>query len=165
MLKEIIKKSHHKPKEITPPIEVEKHEMRYVQELYRVYQELTGEEYLQPEDLDSRPKFRRNFDQQRKDYYKAETIHRELRDTLCLDESEGFDILKDEVFDGVITTSDKEYVTGYDRMIAVIEHATVVQLSKNLQDRMLDWIGPGEKKGICHMLVNDKRLKWIGNND
>lgn len=165
MLKEIIKKSHHKPKEITPPIEVEKHEMRYVQELYRVYQELTGEEYLQPEDLDSRPKIRRNFDQQRKDYYKAETIHRELRDTLCLDESEGFDILKDEVFDGVITTSDKEYVTGYDRMIAVIEHATVVQLSKNLQDRMLDWIGPGEKKGICHMLVNDKRLKWIGNND
>ena len=159
--KELIKKAHRKPKSIEPPPEIQDHEIRYVQELYRVYSEVSSEEYARPEDLDSKPRLRRNFDQQRKDYYKAETIRRELRDTICLDESEGFAILKEEMFDGVITTSDKFYATGFDRMTAVMEHATGVELSRNLQDRMLDWVGPGEKKGVCHMLVNDQRLTWI----
>lgn len=46
-------------------------------------------------------------------------------------------------------------------MNAVMEHATLVELSSNLQTVTLNWIGPGEKKGICHMLVNDEKLSWI----
>ncbi|MEG0963723.1 MAG: hypothetical protein RSF88_12830, partial [Lachnospiraceae bacterium] len=159
--KELIKKSHKKPISIIPPDEIEDHELGYVQELYHVYHEETGEEYARPADLDSQPKLKKNFNRQRKDYYCAETIHRELRDTICLDETEGFDILKDEVFDGVITTCEKDYDSSLKRLTAVMEHATGVPISNNLQDRMLDWVGPGEKKGVCHMLVNDKRLTWM----
>lgn len=162
---ELIKKSHKKPKRMQPPDEVEEHELGYVSELYRVYGELTGEEYVRPEDLDCHPKYRRNFDRQRKDYYAAETIHHELRDTIRLDETEGFDLLKDEVYDGVITTRDRDYDTGFSRMTAVMEHATEIPLSHNLQDRTLDWVGPGEKKGVCHMLVNDDRLRWMEDDD
>ena len=163
--KEIIKRSHKKPKSITLPEEIEDHEIGYVRELYRVYGQVSGQEYVRPEDLDAEPRLKKNFNRQRKDYYLAETIHRELRDTIRLDEEEGFDLLKDEVYDGVITTCEKEYDTGMDRLTAVMEHATGVPLSNNLQDRMLDWIGPGEKKGVCHMLVNDSRLGWMEDDE
>ncbi|MBS5544373.1 MAG: hypothetical protein KHX49_00200 [Lachnospiraceae bacterium] len=163
--KEIIKRNHKKPKSIAPPKEIEDHEIGYVRELYRVYEQISGQEYARPEDLDAEPKLKKNFNRQRKDYYLAETIHRELRDTIRLDEEEGFNLLKDEVYDGVITTCEKDYDTGMDRMTAVMEHATEVPLSYNLQDRMLDWIGPGEKKGVCHMLVNDNRIGWMEEED
>lgn len=58
----------------------------------------------------------------------------------------------------------KNYDSGFDRMTAVMEHVTQVPLSNNLQDIMLDWIGPGEKKGVCHMLVNDGKLGWMGDD-
>lgn len=161
IFKEIVKNSHKKPKSIIPPDEIEDHEIGYVRELYRVYGQITGQEYARPEDLDAEPKLKNNFNRQRKDYYSAETIRRELRDTICLDEEDGFNILKDEVYNGVITTCEKAYKNGFERMTAVMEHVTQVPLSNNLQDRMLDWIGPGEKKGVCHMLIIDSRLWWI----
>ena len=163
--KELISKKYPKPKPLTPPEDIEDDEIGYVKELYRVYGEVSGEIYARPEDLDAEPKLRRNFDRQRKDYYKAETIHRELRDTIRLDETEGFDLLKDEVYDGVIDTRDKDYDSGMERLSAVMEHATGLSLSNNLKDRTLDWVGPGEKKGVCHMLVNDHRLSWMEDDD
>ena len=69
--------------------------------------------------------------------------------------------VKEEMYEGVVTTEEKDYACGYDRMNAVMEHATLVELSSNLQTVTLNWIGPGEKKGICHMLVNDEKLSWI----
>ena len=165
IFKELIKRSYKKPKSITPPDEIEDHAIGYVRELYKVYGQLSGQEYARPKDLDSEPKLKKNFNRQRKDYYLAETIHRELRDTIRLDEEEGFALLKDEMYEGVVTTCDKDYDTGFDRMTAVMEHATEVPLSNNLQDRVLDWIGPGEKKGVCHMLVNDCRLGWMEDED
>lgn len=163
--KELVKKSHQKPKAIQPPGKIEDHELGYIRELYRVYEEISGEEYMRPEDLDGQPRLRKDFNRQRKDYYKAETIHRELRDTIRLDETAGFDLLKDEMYDGVITTRDKDYDTGFARMTAVMEHASIVPLPPNHQDRLLDWVGAGEKKGVCHMLVNDARLSWMEDGD
>lgn len=156
---EIIKKK--KPKRLEPPEDIETHEMEYVKELYKVYHELTGVEYVRPSDLDAYPRLRRDFDRQCKDYYTAETIHRELRDTIHEEETEGFKLLKDEVYDGVITTHDKQYPKGFDRLTAVIEHASILPISHNLDNDLLNWVGPGEKKGVCHMLVNDKRLSWV----
>lgn len=165
IFKEIIKKKHKKPTAITPPEEIEDHEIGYVSELYKVYEEKTGEPYARPEDLKSHPKLARNFNNQRKSYYSAETIRRELRDTITLEESDSFDILKDEMYDGVIETCDRDFDTSYDRMSSVLEHATTVSISHNLEDRLLDWVGASEKKGVCHMLVNDKRIKWVEDDD
>lgn len=165
IFKELVKKNHKKPTAIIPPDEIEDHEIGYVSELYRVYGEKTSEEYARPEDLKSQPKLERNFNNQRKSYYSAETIRRELRDTITLDESDTFDILKDEMYDGVIETCDRDFNTGYERMTSVLEHATMVPISNNLEDRLLDWVGAGEKKGVCHMLVNDKKIKWMEDDE
>lgn len=163
--KELIKKNYKKPERISPPDEIEDHELGYINELYLVYKEETGEDYARPEDLNSQPKLKKNFNRQRKDYYSAETIRRELRDVVNLDESDGFDELKDEMFDGVITTRDKDYDSSYIRLNSVMEHATKVPISNNLNNKLLDWVGPGEKKGVCHMLVNDGRMTWRDDED
>lgn len=150
-----------KPSPLTPPEYVDTHEVIYVKELYKVYSEKTGEKYIKPEDLQANIAINKNFNRQRKCYYLAETIRRELRDTTLLDEIDGFDILKDEIYEGIIETHDKDYNFAFDRLNTVIEHVTIVPLSQNLSDLLLNWIGPGEKKGVCHMLVNDKRISWF----
>lgn len=154
-----------KPKALTPPKEIADKEFKYVNELYRVYSDFDGETYVQQSDIESNRNWKRDFDRHRVDFYKAETIRMELRDTIRLDEEEGFELLKDEMYDGVITTRDKSYDKAYNRLTAVMEQATNVQISQNLKRRLLDWVGPGEKKGVCHMLVNDDRLSWMEEED
>ena len=46
-------------------------------------------------------------------------------------------------------------------MDAITEKAEKVILSQKTQDDLYGWIGPGEKMGVCHMLVNENRLKWV----
>lgn len=153
-----------KPAPLSPPSTIAADEMKYVTELFHVYQEKTGVKCECVEDLDSCPKMKRNFNRQRKNFYLAETIRRGLRDTVSPQENENFDTVKEEMYEGVVTTEEKDYECGFDRMTAVMEHATVVELSSNLKLLTLNWIGPGEKKGICHMLVNDEKLSWMGDD-
>ena len=160
-LERIIQK-YQKPVPIQPPKDLANCELKYVNELYSIYQEKTGSTFSKPEDLLPFKRLKNHFERQRKDYYLAETVHRGLRDTICQDEQENFAYVKNEIYDGVINTAEKEYACGYDRLTAVMEHVTSVQLSHNMQLLLLNWIGPGEKKGICHMLVNDERLSWLG---
>lgn len=55
----MIKRKYKKPHPITTPDEIESHEIGDVQELYRVYGEETGEEYVRPEDLESHTKLKK----------------------------------------------------------------------------------------------------------
>lgn len=159
--KDLIKRKYKKPDALKPPNSIEQHEIRYVEELYKVYSEKSGKKCSSQEDLNAEPKLKRNFDAQRKSYYLAETIRRELRDSMLISEKDGFDVLKDEVYEGVINVRDRDFDLGYDRLNAVIDQATLIQLSNNLNNILLDWVGAGEKKGVCHILVNDERLTWM----
>lgn len=157
-------KEFKKPVPLSPPSTIASDEMKYVTELFHVYQEKTGIKCEHVKDLDACPKMKRNFNRQRKNFYLAETIRRGLRDTVSPQENENFDTVKEEMYEGVVTTEEKDYDSGFERMTAVMEHATLVELSPNLNLVTLNWIGPGEKKGICHMLVNDEKLSWMGDD-
>lgn len=154
-----------KPSIITPPKEIKPDELGYVEELYRVYSEKTGKECTCEQDLDKFKDLKKNFNSQRKNYYSAETIRRELRDTIPYNEEDDFEILKDEIFDGIIDVRDEDYSLAYERLKAVMKHVTKVQTSPNLNAKLLGWVGPAEKKGVCHMLVNDNRIKWMEDED
>lgn len=58
-----------KPAPLSPPLTIATEEMKYVTELFRVYQEKTGVECNCVKDLDSCPNMKKNFNRQRKDYY------------------------------------------------------------------------------------------------
>ena len=159
----LVQNTLHKPKTVVP-VDIQDEELGYVTELYAAYGDATGADIKTREDL-NRTGYQRHFEFQRKSYYMAETIHQEIRDSILPDEEDCFDVLKDEIEFGIYETCRREYDNAVKKGDAVMERAVDIPLSPNIMKVTLNWIGAGEKKGICHMLVSDKRLKWVGDYD
>lgn len=104
----------------------------------------------------------RHFSSQRKAYYKAEYASHIARETFA-DGEQQFQVLKDDAFEGIETTYyDEDYENGYDRLKAVLEKITNTTLSKSALVNVIGLIGNLEKKGICHILVNDDVINsWV----
>ena len=151
------------PEKITPPETIEADELIYVTELMKVYAEALGIDKLPVDVLEKYSKYRQNFERQRKNYYSAETIRRFVRDVFT--DSKQFEVLKGETYDGIIEVHEADYPTGFDRLNAVTKHVSTVSTDKSLLCSKLHCIGNSEKKGVCHMLVNDKRIIWVNNDD
>lgn len=151
-----------KPRTVVPT-DIDETEMDYVNALLDAYEEATGKSCAEPEDVKD-TEYEGHFKYQRKCYYQAETIHRAIRDSIS-EEDEDFDVLKDEIESGIYYVSHKKYGRGIDKADAVLESAGNIQLSHNTDNNMLGWIGAGEKQGVCHMLVNDHKLKWVEDNN
>lgn len=133
--------------------------MEYVSALLAAYSEELGMIIDTPKALEAYERFFSHFNRQRKDYYSAETIRRFVRDTLI--SSFQFDVLKEEIYNGIIDVHEQDYSTGYKRLVADLQQAAITNTSKSLLDSKLHCIGNCERKGVCHMLVNDCRIKWV----
>ena len=103
---------------------------------------------------------------QRKAYYSAASVQRSVRE-IFTDGEQQFVALKDDAFEGIEPTYyDDSYSTGYDRLRAVLEKITNTTLSKSTLVNIAGLINNLEKKGICHMLVNDERIhSWVTIDD
>lgn len=149
------------PELIKPSSEIDndEKEMPYIRELLRAYSEKEKRDIKNVEDLTAFPECKKNFNRQRKDYYAIETIERFVRDTFTNDNE--FTCLKDEIYDGIIDVHEKNYTNGYERLNADLEQAVKVNTNKSLLDSKLKLIGNAQRKGTCHKLVNDNRIKWV----
>ena len=119
-----------------------------------------GKEIKEAGDLDPL-NYRDDFEHHRKNYYKAELVCRETRDSVQPDEASPVDVLKEEMEEGVYETRHHGYDNALLRVNAVMEQAYKVQLSSWVDQATFNWVGPSEKKGVCHILVNDERFKWV----
>ena len=56
-----------------------------------------------------------------------------------------------------------EEVGAYEnkRLVEDLKQAAVTNTSKSMLDSKLHCIGNSERKGVCHMLVNDNKLRWV----
>lgn len=106
------------------------------------------------------PKYYKNFERQRKYYYAAESIRQSTRDIFCDDE---FDILKSETFDAIIDACEDYYENGFRRLNEVLKHVTKVHLTQSKITKIPGWVNTAEKKGLCHMLINDNEISWVNN--
>ena len=147
------------PSSLTPEEIIEPEEMSYISALLEAYSDELNITIETTEALKAYDSYFKHLNRQRKDYYSAETIRRFVRDTLT--DSRQFDVLKEEVYNGIIDTHEQDYDSGYKRLVADLKQATVTNTSKCLLDSKLHCIGNSERKGTCHMLVNDNRLKWV----
>lgn len=149
------------PELIEPSSEIDsdEKEMPYIRELLRAYSEKEKRDIKNVEDLAAFPECKKNFNRQRKDYYAIETIERFVRDTFTNDNE--FTCLKDEIYSGIIDVHEKNYTSGYERLNADLEQAVRVNTNKSLLDSKLNLIGNAQRKGTCHKLVNDNRIKWV----
>ena len=151
------------PVQIIPTAEIEsdERELPYIKELLRAYSEKEKTVIRNIEGLTTFPKYKEHFNRQRKDYYAIETIERFVRDTFTNDDE--FNCLKNEIYAGIIDVHEREYSNGYERLTADLTQAAIVNTSKSLLDSKLKLIGNAQRKGTCHKLVNDHRIKWVNN--
>ncbi len=154
-----------KPQADTPPFEIADKELEYVRQLLLAYSDAECVPCIDRSDLESNPKYKKyknNFERSRQDFYCAEKIRESSKEILKLDEKDGFDIAKEEVFSGVVDVWELyESSNGFERMLQVLSKATNVNLSENTRRRLLNWIGNSEKKGFCHILVSENKLWWV----
>lgn len=116
--------------------------------------------------LDSFPDHKENFSNQRKYYFAAEAVRRGTRDLYGTKEKDQFQVLKDEMFEGVTEVWQDEYKNGLARMRKVMAQATKTSLDKCRICRDTEWIGNSQRKGVCHFLVGENRLKgWVRDDD
>lgn len=141
------------------------HELPYVIELLKVYSKLSGSTINTIEELKVYPEYERHFNEQSRCYYYAEAMKRSLKD-LFTDGEEHFKILQDEIFDSIYETYvDYSLDDSYQRLKNVLEIATKANLNSTILFNIRGLVTVKEKKGICHILVNEGRIKsWDGIN-
>ena len=69
-----------------------------------------------------------------------------------------FDDVKKQVFDGVIETACASHACGLTRVQETVKAAIQVPLA---QTDYTPYVQPGDRKGLCHHLANDDKLKWV----
>lgn len=154
-------KSLHRPADVPVPKEATFDELIYIEELYQAYGDAESIAGFSADSLTSYPEYADDIEKRRIDFYAAVAIQRgvlELGDGILSDQ---FDVLKKETLDGVEDTAKRRQDNGYERMLAVMEQAVKLPVTNYILCESPHWISSKIKKGVCHHLVNDKRLKWV----
>jgi len=154
--------------EISIPVELESQELLSSQDLPYIYAlcDAYAEKLdcvITPQSIDSLPDFyKKDLDRQRQSFYGAEYVHHSMREVFA-DGEQAFQDLKEDAYQGIeMTYYDPNHDSGYDRLRAVLDKITSITLNRSNLVNILGMIGNLEKKGICHILVNDDVIKsWV----
>jgi hypothetical protein len=99
------------------------------------------------------PELLQHFQRSRGFFYSAESLARFSRDNF----GGAFDKVKEHVADVVIDVAAGDHVDGFIRVLKTTEAAALIALP---QSELFPYVSPSDKKGICHHLANDGRLRW-----
>lgn len=153
------------PKSVQPNEKTD-NKMPYIKALYEVYSEKLDKK-ITKSNLKELPKsLSENLKNQKEAFYNATSVGRAVSEVFC-DGVEQFELLKEEAYEGIEPTYHNDnYKTGYDRLLGVLEKITNTTLDKSNLMNIKGLIGNSEKKGICHILVNDKKINsWVDINE
>ena len=138
----------------------------YTDALLAAYGQAEGIKNFTVDMLDAYPIHKENFSNQRKYYFAAEAVRRGTRDLYGAKERDQFEVLKDEMYEGVTEVWEDEAKNGLARMRKVMAQATKTSLDKCRICRDTEWVGNSQRKGVCHFLVGENRLKgWVRDDD
>ena len=154
------------PPELTTPDATQPSESKYIDALLEVYSHDTNTKIHSVSDLKTLPlKYSRHFKMQRRFFYSAESVLHQIRD-IFKDGISEFNALKKETYEGVEALLGRPCESGCDKIDKVLVHVTMLIYSKSYLARPNNGlIGPSEKQGIIHMLVNDGKIEWLVDDD
>lgn len=162
--KEIEEYKKHPLKRLALPAEVLEDEKKYTDALFAIYAQLEKKKIIDETDLMLYPNYVTHFSEQREYYYLAEAVRRGTRD-IYKDEIQ-FAELKDETYEGIKEIWEDEYKNGMVRLRKVLSQAAHTPVDRCWLSKDTGWIGNSQKKGVCHFLVKDGRLKgWVRDDD
>ncbi len=147
-----------RPRVQKPKDELESDEvtMEYVCQLMQVYSQHEDKTITDIETLKTVKKLHGHFKRQRESFHNARALQRFTRDEFINDEV--YDDLKNQVYHGVINTCEAIFDEDLDRVDSTIERAQLLPIkTSELSD-----ITILEKSGMCHDLVNDGEMRWVG---
>ena len=149
-------------KVLAPPDDPENHERDYIAALMAAYDDAVDSDTLPSLNLAEHPKFEKDYKQRRIEYFAAESVRRGTRENFrASDPDHLFEILLDEIYQGIVDVFEMDYKHGFERLLHVMQQASALPLASLLAS-IPTWVGPNQKKGICHMLVNLGRIeKWV----
>lgn len=130
-------------------------EATYVQRLIEAYAEAYGDDAGTVEGAAAHSKTSAHLQRQREAFFRAESLRNFARDSVP---PQTFDALQNEIYDAVVETAEAEHATGLDRLRSTLDQATSVQITANA---LISVTETNDRKGICHQLANDERLRWI----
>lgn len=134
----------------------------YVIELFKVYSEQLNKNIKSIKELNSYPKYQKHFNEQNRYYFSALSMQRSVRD-LFTDGETNINVLKDEIYDSIYDTYiDVSLESGFERLKSVLEMASKANLNSTILLNIKGLVTVKEKKGICHILVNEGKIKsWV----
>ena len=150
-----------RPKNVPVPTVATTYEQPYINELLNAYGDAEGINNFTNEKLQAHEEYKEDLDDRRIDYYAAVSIERGVMELNANNLLDQFDVLKDETLDGVKDTAKKSYPNGFEKMLSVMEQATKLTFENYLLSKSPYWISAKIKKGVCHHLVNDGKLRWV----
>ena len=153
-------KSLPRPTNVPVPKVATQDEQKYIEELFLAYGDAEGMDLFSADELSSFPDYSDDFEDRRIDFYAAETIRRGVLELKGSSLTGQFDVLKDETYNGVKDTTRRTHPNGYERLLAVMEQAVIAPVTNYILSASPYWISGRIKKGICHHLVNNGKLKW-----
>lgn len=152
------------PPELIPPEQITDEEDLYVAALLDAYAQAAKQPPVTRDQIDQlKNTYRKNFAEQRINYYAAVRITRIIRECFIDDEAELARWLN-ESSDYISVTRQDDYDDGFQRLKAVLKKVVDCKTTSAV-DQCERLIGPKERQGACHLLVNDKRFVWVNEDD
>jgi len=143
-----------RPEVPSPPKDPVEVESRYIEQLFEAYSDHTGEIHTSLLSMSERSDLVAHFHRQRELFYHAESLRNFSRDTVP---PGTFTELQSEVYAGVIDVEAGTHPDGYARLNAVTLAASQLHMTSN---GLISVVKVQDKKGICHQLANENRLRW-----
>ena len=144
-----------RPPVAPPPPAIGSHELGYVNALVDAYDDHCGESIATSEAAFGHDRYGPHLESSRTHFYCAESLREFSKDVLAAPDT--FEELQDQLHDGIGPKIAEDFASGFDRVLAVSNHVTAVQLSDHPLRADLE---PADRIGICHQLANDGRVKW-----
>lgn len=152
------------PPELIPPEEIADEEDLYVGALLDAYAQAAGQPPITREDIHLLKRtYRENFAEQRINYYAAVRITRIIRECF-IDDKEELDRWLNESADYISITRQEDYDDGFQRLKAVLKKVVDCKTTSAV-DQCGRLIGPKERQGVCHLLVNNEAFVWVNQDD
>jgi len=142
-----------RPATEAPPQDLTSSETTYTEELLRAFSE--QEEVEVTVDSLSATKYEEEFSSARRSFYSAESLERFSRDWL---KNNSYIKLTEECYDAVSPVVNNEHKNGYKKYLTTLAHAVSINYSSH---PLHPYIEIKDKKGICHQLVNSKKIRWV----
>lgn len=134
--------------------EIKENELIYIKQLFLSYEDECKSVFNKTEDLVSFSNYQGHFNRARINFHYAEQLRNFYRDSLPLNT---FNDFQNEIYSGIIDTIEDNHENAFKKIKATEQLASTLQLSANPLTTVSI---VNDRKGICHQLVNDKKIKW-----